>query len=302
MKTVVPSYYKNFKCIADKCRHSCCVGWEIDIDPATMEYYSGLDGEIGSTLKANISQGKEPHFILKEGDRCPFLKENGLCHLICELGEQALCNICADHPRFRNFFSGGVEMGLGLCCEAAAELILKSDAPFTLLMQDDIYLEAEEIYFKNKRDKLVSIMEKPVSLNEKFTELSDEAGSSFALGSLTEWVDFFLSLERLDHNWTMVLSKLSVKDFAPVDEKAHSAYLKNLATYFIYRHLPSMLYDGELSAKVKFAVLATMFIHTLAVNFGDNYVDSLCEFSRMFSSEIEYSDENLEAVFNELLW
>ena len=39
MKLYAPSYYKSFKCIADKCRHSCCIGWEIDIDDDTFEYY-----------------------------------------------------------------------------------------------------------------------------------------------------------------------------------------------------------------------------------------------------------------------
>ena len=32
MKTVVPSYYKDFRCIAGDCRHTCCVGWEVDVD------------------------------------------------------------------------------------------------------------------------------------------------------------------------------------------------------------------------------------------------------------------------------
>ena len=31
----VPSYYKNFRCIADKCPDNCCRGWEIDIDEDT---------------------------------------------------------------------------------------------------------------------------------------------------------------------------------------------------------------------------------------------------------------------------
>ena len=51
MKTVVPHYYKNFKCIADKCRHSCCVGWEIDIDDDTLEKYRNLEGEMGAVLE-----------------------------------------------------------------------------------------------------------------------------------------------------------------------------------------------------------------------------------------------------------
>ena len=27
-----PDFYGKFKCTAEKCRHSCCIGWEIDID------------------------------------------------------------------------------------------------------------------------------------------------------------------------------------------------------------------------------------------------------------------------------
>ena len=38
----VPSYYKNFRCIADKCPDNCCRGWEIDIDEDTLDYYKDL--------------------------------------------------------------------------------------------------------------------------------------------------------------------------------------------------------------------------------------------------------------------
>ncbi len=300
MKTTVPTYYKNFRCIADKCSHSCCVGWEIDINPEAMEYYSSLEGDIGNMLKANISKGDEPHFILKEGDRCPFLKDNGLCHLICELGENSLCNICADHPRFRNFFSGGVEMGLGLCCEAACELILKSPEPFAFEVEEDIYLEDEEKYFFNKRNKLLGIVEKNIPLSERFSLILKEADATFPDSTLEEWVDFFLGLERLDENWTKLLEGLKADKFASVDLEEYELPLKNLVVYFLYRHLPSMLFDGDLCSKVKFAVLATAFIHTLAVNSEGVYIDLLCDYARMFSAEIEYSDENLEAVFNEM--
>ena len=36
MKLFAPEYYKQFKCIADKCTHSCCIGWEIDIDEEAL--------------------------------------------------------------------------------------------------------------------------------------------------------------------------------------------------------------------------------------------------------------------------
>ena len=42
----VPSYYKTFQCIADKCEHSCCIGWEIDIDEDSYDYYMGIEGAL----------------------------------------------------------------------------------------------------------------------------------------------------------------------------------------------------------------------------------------------------------------
>lgn len=32
MKILKPFYYDDFKCIADKCIDSCCIGWRISID------------------------------------------------------------------------------------------------------------------------------------------------------------------------------------------------------------------------------------------------------------------------------
>lgn len=47
----VPDYYPKFSCIADKCKDSCCIGWEIDIDEDTYEFYKHTDGVIGKRLK-----------------------------------------------------------------------------------------------------------------------------------------------------------------------------------------------------------------------------------------------------------
>lgn len=43
----VPDYFKEFSCIAGACKDSCCLGWEIDIDEDSYEYYKSLPGEIG---------------------------------------------------------------------------------------------------------------------------------------------------------------------------------------------------------------------------------------------------------------
>lgn len=307
MNTYVPNYYKNFKCIADKCTHSCCVGWEIDIDKDTLCYYNSLDSEIGTMLRENISNDEDAHFILKEGDRCPFLKENGLCHLICELGEDSLCNICDDHPRFRNFYSGGVEIGLGMCCEAAADLILNFKEYFVLEGQGDIYTTDEEKVMANMRNRLIAQMNnKTDSIPQRFEKILRIADAELTEISPIWWAEFFLSLERLDESWTFVLEKFKITGTDKFSDIFDDPLpVSQLATYFLFRHVPEAIADGNLASKVKFAVLGTVFVHTLAVTLKDNYScyrDALLDFARMFSSEIEYSSENLDAVMDELMW
>ncbi|MDO5784958.1 MAG: flagellin lysine-N-methylase [Eubacteriales bacterium] len=126
-----PLYYKAFRCIASACRDSCCIGWEIDIDANTLQYYQQIDDAFGRRLAENIALPPEhshvsAHFITDGKERCPFLNSCNLCDIYIALGEQHLCQICTDHPRFYNWFTDGTEAGLGLCCEAAAELILTS--------------------------------------------------------------------------------------------------------------------------------------------------------------------------------
>ena len=62
MKLYAPDYYNNFHCIAEKCQHNCCVGWEIDIDKDTFDYYKTVDGDFGKRIASNISALPEPHF------------------------------------------------------------------------------------------------------------------------------------------------------------------------------------------------------------------------------------------------
>ena len=51
MLHIVPDYYKEFRCIAGACRHSCCIGWKIDIDAASAARYAAVGGELGCRLR-----------------------------------------------------------------------------------------------------------------------------------------------------------------------------------------------------------------------------------------------------------
>ena len=82
----VPSYYKEFRCIADKCPDNCCRGWEIDIDEDTLDYYKDLKGPMAEKIRASISE--DGSFVLNEEGWCPLLNEKGLCEVCLTLGLQ----------------------------------------------------------------------------------------------------------------------------------------------------------------------------------------------------------------------
>ena len=51
----VPDYYEEFVCIADRCKDSCCIGWEIDIDEETRDYYLNQEGSFREKVEKYIN-------------------------------------------------------------------------------------------------------------------------------------------------------------------------------------------------------------------------------------------------------
>ena len=132
MKITQPDYYDQFQCINSLCQDNCCIGWEIDIDAPALLRYQNFSGEWKIRMKESISLEETPHFILTD-NRCPFLNKENLCDLILAFGEDSLCQICTEHPRFHQWFPGTTEHGLGLSCEAAGKLIFASEAPASFI-------------------------------------------------------------------------------------------------------------------------------------------------------------------------
>ena len=69
-----------------------------------------------------------------------------------------------------------------------------------------------------------------------------------------------------------------------------------IGAYFLYRHLPEGLYEGNLPERTAFALNSTRFLRALCVTTGAETLPELVELCRLYSSEIEYSDENLDAL------
>ena len=138
MKTMVPYYYKDFKCIASKCPDTCCAGWEIIIDDETYKRYNSVPGDFGERLKSNLTlyEDDEPGFVLQD-DNCPFLNKNNLCDIYTELGEDCLCYTCKTYPRFIEEYGNLREIGISLSCPEAARLILIDSKPVTFEVSED---------------------------------------------------------------------------------------------------------------------------------------------------------------------
>ncbi|MBQ7034040.1 MAG: flagellin lysine-N-methylase [Clostridia bacterium] len=289
MNIYVPSYYPAFSCIADKCRHSCCIGWEIDVDAPTLEKYRRVPGSFGTRLAESIADTDDgAHFILDAKGRCPFLDQSGLCVIIRTLGKEALCDICSDHPRYRNYFSDRVELGLGLCCEAAAELILfQEEKPEFIRLSGDAPEKpdvAEQQVFCLRELLLDMAFDRGFSVQERLERIEARCGICLPEKTADEWRNVYETLEILHDDWRKLLQNIG--------EAKPDIYTPRLFAYFLCRHLPGGLSDGRYQARIAFALHAAIFISTLTK------ATPLPDAARAYSEEIEYSDENLEALLS----
>ncbi len=305
MKRVYPDYYPRFRCAADKCAHTCCVGWEIDIDAAAMNRYRRMKGQMGERLRAHIEdRGKGGGFILDERERCPLLNENGLCDLITEKGEQALCQICRDHPRFRSRLTDREEIGLGLCCEAACRLILDGKERPQLIVTDDgrskaALTDAEKACL-DARDVLFDLIwDQSLSINDvQRMILLQFCGLPAMPFSPEKWANEFLKLERMEDSWTLRLEKLrGERGHMSIDPAYDDRMLRQLLTYFVYRYAVQGWKKRRcaMNGHIAFAVLSVYMICLLS-----DGPDGLYESARQYSAEIEYSDVNANSLIEKL--
>lgn len=296
MKTIKPTYYDNFKCSAQHCKHNCCIGWEIDIDKDTLAFYQSLPSPWNDKLSANISLDETPHFILGDDERCPFLNSENLCDLICAFGDDGLCDICNDHPRFYNEFSDRIECGLGLCCEEAARLILSQKESTQFLADEDSAENAtlEEYEFFHIRQEIYSILQdRSIPMDQRINKMVARC-SSKEPAPLSEWKEIYRRLERMDPQWENYIDRFKDSDWF----KEWDLPCEQFAIYLVYRHLAGALKDHRLKERIKFIALTLRIFNCLSRSATDP--KDLYEIARLYSTEIEYSDQNIEILLDHL--
>ncbi|MBQ4354878.1 MAG: flagellin lysine-N-methylase [Clostridia bacterium] len=309
MKTFVPDYYPQFHCKAGACRKSCCIGWEIGIDADTLAYYRSVSGEFGAHLHDSIDEDEDgAHFRLCENERCPFLNSAGLCDIYIRCGKEHLSQICTDHPRFYNELCARREMGLGLACEAVGELLLKKQSVTRwILWEEDDADETssawEEAVFAERENILAVLQNRAEPLAERIFRLTDDVWYG---RTPEQWREFYNGLERMETAWDDRLAYLNAENAecllqAPAEGET---VWEQLLVYFVNRHLADAADVLDLDARLAFAVLSYAVIRSIwegeCRKNGEASLAELIETARLYSAEIEYSEDNTAAVLDAL--
>lgn len=292
MKLFAPTYYQDFACIADRCRHSCCIGWEIDVDADTIQVYDALTEGYGQQIRDSINMEDTPHFRLCTGERCPHLDGTGLCRIITNLGEGYLCHICREHPRFYNDTNGGKEVGLGMACEEACRLILSSNDYRKMVEIGEIGGGVEEIDFDAAvhREQVYAILsDDSLPYTRRLELIAGEYDVSLSVKSDEECRELLNSLEYLDEAHRALFGVYSSDLSTP---EGLEKPLERALAYFIYRHATAA-WDGDgFRAAVGFALFCERLISSVARAEGVCDVTGMIEVARAVSEELEYSEEN----------
>ena len=266
-----PLFADAFACKAGKCQHSCCRGWEIDIDENTLSRYRQLTGPWRERMDAAICEDEEgAHFRLTPGNACPFLRADGLCNLILAFGEDFLCDICALHPRFYELICQFELFGLGLSCEAVCELLLSENEELLYCCE-----ETGELFPISGLISRLGFSAEGRSLS--FQPVEDPARMLARLEK-TEPIDdaWPLEIARLRKEWT--------EHPAPLPTGAR---YDRIFSYFLYRVLEEVPLR-ELDAVLAYVRDGVTFVALHEALYGES-----AEALRRWSEQIEYSTKNI---------
>ncbi|WP_349399607.1 flagellin lysine-N-methylase [Clostridium perfringens] len=149
-------------------------------------------------------------------------------------------------------------------------------------------------------------------INTLIKELESYKGKeSIKHKNLCEYLKIYKSIKHINSNDPLGLEK-ALKYFEGNEEfylRKHKEFneyykenlykFKNILVYFIFRYFMKAIFDYDVSAKIKLGIISTLMIKELAVvrfieNNNEFTEEDMVEVSRIYSKDIEHSDENIE--------
>lgn len=298
MKQFELNYLKKFKCIADKCQNSCCKGWVVGIDKKSIKSYKKLQKK--DVRFCNYIDYKNKSFILDENKRCPFLNKNGLCDLITDYGENSLCQVCSDHPRFRSFIGDRVETGLGLSCEQAVNVVLQFDdkiCPISIDGKKSVLSGFNRELFEVRNEIIKILYDSSTGFLEKVKKVAKYIGTDLKYLDGKRFLSDLLNLEYVDKKWQTFLEEFySREDVFYKLSKDFEWYLTQFIVNLIYRHLSMARDKTDIKIRTSFCLLTTNIVVEISGSLSYNK-EELFSLVRLISQEVEYSDKNIEKLY-----
>ena len=297
MKLFAPRYYQQFSCIADRCQHTCCAGWEIDIDEKTAKKYATIQHPYGAVIRDSIevSDGV-PHFCLKDGERCPHLDDTGLCRIIREMGEDALCEICREHPRFYHITPDGMEVGLGMACEEACRLILFNGDAREMVQIGQVTQRRPRHLFDTRADRQVLdaiLADSSLPYPQRLCRIYTHFGIAPTAHPDQAWHALLNELEYMDDAHRTLFCCYS-SDLKYAQE--HASILSRALAYFVFRHCSQTCDTEDFLASLGFCLFCERLLASLLAEHPTDWTDALIDAARILSEELEYSVENTERI------
>lgn len=230
-----PNYYREFRCIADKCEATCCAGWQIVVDNDALKRYRKVSGEFQKRIAEGVDF-KEGVFRQKQGKRCAFLNDNNLCDMYTALGEEAFCETCSRYPRHIEEFENVREYTLSVSCPEAAEILLSQKEPVTFYAEEEI---TEEEMFDDFDPVLY---EKLVEARTEMIKLIQNREVPLKERAKGVW-DFAVEFQNRMDEGTLYIDESLYAALLPIDPE--TSYEEARALFDLLYHLEYLAEDWE---------------------------------------------------------
>ena len=302
MLYIRPDYYNKFKCTADKCEATCCAGWQIVIDDASLERYEKEQSAYGNVLRERIDWA-EGVFKQDSCKRCAFLNPDNLCDMYKHLGEESLCMTCTNYPRHIEEFENIREITLAISCPEVAHIILNQKIPVTFL-EEEVESEEEEFedfdpfffsYLEDARKILLKLLQNRAwSVSGRFALAKRFAGEMQEIienADLFELVDVFEKYEGASY----------LANAAQAIEKERTVFYENASGSFSYsKAMFGRLYELEHLSDDWDDYLERCW-ETLYKGGAEAYVTKHMEFAKWCSGDLAKAEFELDIILEQLL-
>ena len=319
MIDIYPDFYKEFKCIANRCEDSCCKDWDIDIDSETEKFYQTVSGPLGEKLRCKLVTDEYDERVFKaENGRCPFWNEDMLCDIFIGIGEEHLSHTCDSFPRVKIEYGSFCERILSFACPEAARLMLREENAYADFGGDEELSLCEDgdytSFLLKARTRSAEILLNrglPFALrladclefNAQVQSLLqgeepaplDFEGARFCGVSFI--FDMHLGFEIMSGEWKSALGEAALNAESLVISEDFEKDFEKFALYYLYRYYLEAVNSGDVLYAMKRIVCAYIVTGKLDADFARRgYPYPRLRVLQRYSKEVEHSYDNTEAL------